>query len=413
MRTLSFSRILPALILTLLLGACGGTPASQPVQLTYAYPDDPSTKATVAAQIKAYTTANPQIQIKELPLPAQDYMQQLSTQLDTQAPDLFVSYDIQVPALIKRNSLLDLNPLLASNPQLKTGDFQPMALETWARGSALYGLPTDVLPHVMFYNQDLFDANGITHPTPGWTWDNWVETAKKLTVSSGQQVTQFGTALGPWAAMVWGNGGELISPDMKRTLLDTPEAVAGVQFAADMVNVHKVAPLPYSANGPEPVKLFIEQQVAMLPASSDTASKLIAAQLPFKWGIAPLPSGVTPASPLSISGVGVSAKTTNQQAAAAFAAWIAGPDGNAVRAGTLPFAAPALRTAPARPTDVSGADAIMAALQHGRTLPPVDSWPEIASIVNEALIPVFEGRQPAAAAYRTIAPNINALLAAG
>src|SRR5947199_368203 len=81
-------------------------------------------------------------------------------------------------------------------------------------------------------------AAGATNPAPGWTWSDWLADAKKLTVATGGQVSRYGTALAPWGAMVWGNGGELISADGKRSLLDSPEAAAGVQFAADMVTVH-------------------------------------------------------------------------------------------------------------------------------------------------------------------------------
>ncbi len=408
MRVQSFFRVLAVLLVAALLGACGGAPASQQVTLTYAYPDDPANSAAAAELIKAYTAANPQVRIQALPLPAQDYAQQLLTRLESGAPDLFVSVDTQLPALINRSAVLDLQPLLGST-QLKNDDFQDAALDVWTRGGALYGLPADVMPQVMFYNQDLFAASGLVPPAPGWTWDDWLENAKKLTVTSGGQ-TRYGTALGTWGAMVWGNGGELISADGKQTLLDRPEAAAGVQFAADMVDIHKVAPPPPLVNGPDPVKLFMDQQVAMLPASSSLAASLLDAKLPFKWAIAPLPTGVTPASPLSVSGLAVSAKTVNKDAALAFAAWSVGPEGNKIKESILPFAAPALRSASARPSQVSGSDAIMAALQHGRTLPQVEQWPEIAVMVNDALIPVFQGQQTASAAYARVAPNINALL---
>ena len=32
------------------------------------------------------------------------------------------------------------------------------------------------------YNRDLFDKAGITYPTTGWTWDEFREVAKKLTI---------------------------------------------------------------------------------------------------------------------------------------------------------------------------------------------------------------------------------------
>jgi multiple sugar transport system substrate-binding protein len=405
-----------------LLAGCGAasapaappraTPAPQ-ITLTYAFPDDPANTRAAAELIRAYTAANPGVQIASQPLPATDYASQLLARLGAAAPDLFVAADSQAPALIKRNAALDLRQAFAGSASLRLDDFQPAALDVWRRGDALYGLPTDITPQVLFYNQDLFDAAGVAYPANGWTWDDWLAKAQRLTARSGGQVTTYGTALSQWSPMVWGNGGELLDPAGKRTLLDRPEATAGVQFAADMVNVHKVAPPPKDAGGPDAVQLFGDGKVAMLPGASALAGTLLAAKPAFKWAIAPLPTGKVAASPLSISGLLVNAQTQQQPAALGFAAWVAGPQGNAVKAGILPYAAPALRSAAARPAGVSGADAIIAALQHGRTLPQVEAWPKIKTLVDQALKPVWQGQTTAEAVYKQVAPNINALLTAG
>jgi ABC-type glycerol-3-phosphate transport system substrate-binding protein len=384
-----------------------------PASLTFAFPDDQTSSAAATAQIKAYASAHPEVQITAKPLPAAEYPKQLLATIDTGMPDLFVSADAQAPALIKRKAVLDLQSLLAGRAVLKPDDFQPAALAAWQRDGALYGLPADAVPQVLFYNQDLFEANGVATPNSGWTWDDWLASAKRLTVSSGGQVTRYGTAVGPWSAMVWGNGGELVSADGTQTLLDSPDSAAGVQFAADMINVHKVAPLPKDAGGPDPVQLFENQQVAMMPGLSSLAGSLLAAKLPFKWAIAPLPIGKEPVSPLSVSGLAISSHSQNQQAALDFATFIVGPQGSALKANLLPFAAPALRSAPARASNVTGEEAILQAIQHGRTLPQVEQWPQIKTLVDDALKPVWQGQMKVSAAYARVVPQINALLKAG
>ncbi|MFL5803879.1 MAG: ABC transporter substrate-binding protein [Roseiflexaceae bacterium] len=407
-----------ALALVVALGAgCGapgvGTPSAsgQQVKLIYAFPNDATSSTAAAALIKAYTETRPDVAIAPLPLPAQDYAQQLLTRVDSDLPDMFVNVDAQAPTLIKRGAVLDIQPLLADALKLKADDFQPGALAPWQRGSSLYALPSDLTPVVMFYNRDLFAAGGFAEPTAGWTWDNWLADAQKLTVSSGGQTSRYGTAVGTWASMVWGNGGELVSPDGKRILLDSPEAAAGVQFAADLINVHHVAPLPQVAGGPDPVQLFKEQKVVMLPASSSLVGGLLDAKLPFKWGIVPLPAGKTPVSPLSVTGLAISAKSQNASAALDFAGWAIGPNGQALVAGFQPFAAPALRTIPARPLDIFGAPAIGQSLAFGRTQPSLEQWPQVVKVVNETLVPVWQGKATAAAAYAAMAPQANALLA--
>jgi multiple sugar transport system substrate-binding protein len=389
-------------------------PSPEPVALTFAFPDDAASAAAAKAQIAAYTGEHPEVQITAKPIPAGEYARQLLDSADTSATDidLFVSADSLAPALIDRKIALDLQSLLGGRPALKPADFEPAALAAWQRGAALYGLPADAVPQVLFYNQDLFEAAGVAAPAPGWTWDDWLAKARQLTVRSGGSVSRYGTALTQWSAMVWGNGGELLNETGTQTLLSSPEAIAGVQFAADMVNVHRVAPPPKDAGGPDPVELFQSQNVAMLPGASSLAGRLLEAKLPFKWAIAPLPAGKVAVSPISVSGVAISARSPNAQAALDFASWLVGPAGSALKLNVTPFAAPALRTAAAPSGQVSGEEAIIQALKHGRTQPQVEAWPEVKALIDQALRPVWQGEQSAQAAYRQVEPQVNALLKA-
>jgi multiple sugar transport system substrate-binding protein len=389
----------------------------QPVALTFAFPDDAASAAAAMAQITAYTSEHPNVQVTAKPLPAADYARQLLESVGSNATDidLFVSNDSLLPALINRRAALDLQALLAGQAAFKPGDFEPATLAAWQRGAALYGLPTDAVPQVLFYNQDLFATAGVAAPAPGWTWEDWLAKAKQLTVRANDSdtISQYGTALTQWSAMVWGNGGELLSADGTQTLLDSPEAAAGVQFAADMVNVHRVAPAPKDAGGPDPVELFQGRKVAMLPGSSSLASRLLEAKLPFKWAIAPLPAGKVAATPISVSGLAISARSPNAPAALDFAAWVVGPAGSALKLNSTPFIAPALRAAPAQEQKITGEEAILQALQNGRTQPQIETWPQIKALVDQALKPVWQGQQSVQAAYRQVAPDLNALLKAG
>src|SRR5919199_277274 len=47
-------------------------------------------------------------------------------------------------------------------------------------------LTADTGPMVIFYNKDLFDRVGVPYPKEGWTVDDLVETARKLTFKEGE-----------------------------------------------------------------------------------------------------------------------------------------------------------------------------------------------------------------------------------
>src|SRR4051794_19111122 len=85
-------------------------PASkpQPVPLTFAFPDDAASSAAALAQIAAYTSEHPDVQVTAKPLPAADYARQLLDSVGTSTTDLFVSTDGLMPALLNRKAVLDL-----------------------------------------------------------------------------------------------------------------------------------------------------------------------------------------------------------------------------------------------------------------------------------------------------------------
>ncbi|MBU3110074.1 extracellular solute-binding protein [Clostridium lacusfryxellense] len=44
-----------------------------------------------------------------------------------------------------------------------------------------YGIPSSPTYWLVFYNKKIFDDAGVAYPSGYWTWDQYVETAKKLT----------------------------------------------------------------------------------------------------------------------------------------------------------------------------------------------------------------------------------------
>jgi ABC-type glycerol-3-phosphate transport system substrate-binding protein len=61
------------------------------------------------------------------------------------------------------------------------------------------------------------------------------------------------TTAGGW---VWANGGEVLSADLKRCLMNTPQAIGGLKFYIDLSLVHHVAPTPAQSMGQDLDDLF-------------------------------------------------------------------------------------------------------------------------------------------------------------
>ena len=45
-----------------------------------------------------------------------------------------------------------------------------------------YAVPFALVNTVLYFNKDMFDAAGIAYPTDDWTWEEFREAAKKLTI---------------------------------------------------------------------------------------------------------------------------------------------------------------------------------------------------------------------------------------
>ena len=124
---------------------------------------------------------------------------------------------------------------------------------------AIYGLPNDFTPMVLYLSTKAFANAGVEKPQADWTWDDLVSVAEKTTLdSAGRNVTdpafdaadvvQWGYRVRQfpfeWVYRLWENGGDVLSPDGTTAsgYLDSPASIEAIQFHADLLLKHKVAP---------------------------------------------------------------------------------------------------------------------------------------------------------------------------
>src|SRR5918994_1824451 len=72
--------------------------------------------------------------------------------------------------------VIDLSPLLRRDPYPKTH----VGWEPYAWQKQQYGVPWSLQSTAVFFNKALFDQAGVQYPTDRWTWDDYLEAAKKL-----------------------------------------------------------------------------------------------------------------------------------------------------------------------------------------------------------------------------------------
>jgi len=109
-----------------------------------------------------------------------------------------------------------------------------------------YGFPTNPGPWVIFYNKNVFDEAGVPYPEGDWTWDEFVQVAKKVTLKDekGKRNKTYGIMGYDLMEAVWQNGGSFYSEDGTRCTLDSVQAIQAAQWLMDLEFVHECAPSP-------------------------------------------------------------------------------------------------------------------------------------------------------------------------
>lgn len=157
------------------------------------------------------------------------------------------------------------------------------------------GIPMSLRPYGMVYNTDMFKAAGITEPPK--TWDEFIADAQKAQKPDGGV---YGTSVAyadnyaPWK-YIWMNalqsGGRLLSDDLKKAELDSPQAVSATTSYFDLLTKdHLVDPKSVSWKDPQALAAFSQGKAATLGmVTPTTVPSLEKSPVKGKYAFAPMP----------------------------------------------------------------------------------------------------------------------------
>jgi len=238
-------------LLFVLSGALIPAMAQEPVTITISTWAGVDEAAQLQAIIDGINEGNTAYQIVHQPLPA-DYYTQIQTQLAGGTAADLLWMDQNHMSLAADGSFLPLNECVAGAEPGSAGDvadYYPGVIQTAYQGDTLYGLPWIAQPVVVYFNKDMFDAAGVEQPTADWTWDDFLEKAAALTqdTDGDGNIDQWGTIANGWPPpqmFIWQAGGDVISEDQATSPIDSPEAVAGIDFYRSWIYNPEMAPSP-------------------------------------------------------------------------------------------------------------------------------------------------------------------------
>ena len=192
-----------------------------------------------------------------------------------------VSSHFSTREAVEDGLLLDLGPFIEADPNFDADDFQPGTLEYFQSAGGTWAVPSDTNYQLIYFNKDMFDAAGLDYPQPGWSWDDFLDTAKALTIREGEETTQWGfVEISPNPSAFIESRGNLLydmTSDPPTADIDNAQTAEMMRRYTDLYLTHEVAPY-----FPEPEEegsglgipegyLVVEQgQAAMWPEASGT-----------------------------------------------------------------------------------------------------------------------------------------------
>jgi multiple sugar transport system substrate-binding protein len=333
--------------LGLAAAACSGSDAatgvsgpakseSDPVTISYAIWEKPQL-ATMQKIAAKFHEENPNITVNIQLTPWEQYWTKLQTSLKGgSAADVFW---MNIPNLKKYANGGVLMPIddYVARDKVDLNNYVPAVMDAYKFKDHVYALPKDVDSIALWYNKDLFKQAGVAFPTADWTWDDLTAAAQKLTNPS---KGVYGIAAAAEDQANYDNtilqaGGSILSPDGKKSGLDSPEAIRGLRLWVDLINKHHASPTLQQMTDTDPEQMFTSGKVAMYYGGSWTVLDMKAVPEAKKFAdVAPMPHDAQRYSVSNGLGMVINSKTTHPDAAWQWVKFLGGKTAAQIQAET-------------------------------------------------------------------------------
>ena len=157
-----------------------------PVKLKFTYWGSPDEKKAIENATKKFTEKYPWITVDTIQIPNADYNTKLTAMAaSNDMPDTgYMTPDLG-DTWSKEGRFVNLFDMLAKDGDTKKDDFLDYV---WYKSNPenAWGISTAGETFGLFYRKDLLEKSGVGAPPTkaenAWTWDQFVENAKKLTI---------------------------------------------------------------------------------------------------------------------------------------------------------------------------------------------------------------------------------------
>jgi multiple sugar transport system substrate-binding protein len=358
--------------------------------------------------VDRFNERNPDVFVSLFTVPGSSYLQKATLMLASRtAPDVMRIDHYNYPSLQPKGYFHDLTPFAERDKTFKESDFFPVAIAECKIGGKLYGLSTLFGGIILYYNKTLIRQAGLEDPYElykrgEWTWERMRSHAKALTKfdANGRPET-YGLNVPGFPANVtaiWNFGGDLLSPDMKTSVVDSDGTVRAYQFLADLIWKDHVAPT--QAQGANSAFSFETGKVGMVFDFMGMVPSFRTKVKSFEWDVCPPPRGEGPlVDVVKGNQLVMSANCRNPEAAWRFMRYYTDREAETELYAKIRRCFPTRRDVayskeyldrslpPAHP------EAFTQAVEAGRILPINARWSEWTQILNSEVDNLMAGRE--------------------
>jgi len=416
-------------VLALSVGACSSGGSSGPaqsggvVQITFAHGYTDVEARAITAQVATWNATHPKIQVKLLFNGGNDgALQKTMAGLATGTyPDIAYEYGSSMAALAGHQQVVDLTNKV-NNPSFNWNDFYPFERAAASVNNRVYGVPALVDNLALVYNKKLFDAAHLAYPTATWSWADFRSAAKALTNQSAKQYGWAYVADGSedttwrWLAMLWQAGGDLLSPDGKKSAFNSPAGLQATQLLHDMAVTDKSVYLD-QGNG-NYLNLFNSGKIAMMWTGPWDLSS-INSNVNYGTQILPAANGIHSSIAGPDNWVLFNNGSAREQAAWTFLTWLTSAQTHSaftLATGDLPTRASETRLGVYTTYLVKYPGDAVFVLNLGNVVkarPNTKTYPQVSQAIGSQMQGVLIGQTSPQAALSTAAQQADAALASG
>lgn len=296
----STTKLLCAVLLICILALCGCHKKDNRTTVQFASWGSKSEIDILKPVLSEFEKENPDIKVDFMHIP-QNYFQKIHLLFASNtAPDVIFINNQYLPVYANAGLLEEFN----------TDDsFYPQALQALSWNGKHYATPRDVSNLVIFYNKDLFDKKQVPYPSQNWTFDDFLETSKKLTDKN-----TFGISFEEdplfYLPYLMSNGGGFLPEEIKKA-----ESQNALNFYADLRKKHHTAPRKSESASATMAQMFLQQRLGMYLSGRWIVPK-IREEAEFNWDITRFPKGTKGSIvPLDASGWAISKSSKHKQEA--------------------------------------------------------------------------------------------------